>query len=239
MKKLLAILLALVFVFSFAACSEKEDAKDGTTVAGESADASTDKKEESDTPLGAVLDLYVDAMADSSVMEKDEYAYLAAVTGFASGVDYAYADINGDGTDELLVGMNGGSYENGVDGRVLFNVWKEVDGVVEPLFEDMAFGYGSYLIPCEDGKAMINLSPSGMDEVYNLYDATDLSAEPELVSAVCAVYNYTEGEYHYYSFDYFIDDFDEDGDYTEITKDEYEAICSDYTALSGLEWTSL
>ena len=45
MKKLLAILLALVFVFSFAACSEKEDAKDGTTVAGESADASTDGNE--------------------------------------------------------------------------------------------------------------------------------------------------------------------------------------------------
>ncbi|MBE6782573.1 MAG: hypothetical protein E7536_01015 [Ruminococcaceae bacterium] len=250
MKKLLAILLALVFVFSFAACSDKEETTNSetTTAAGENADASTDENEKAPSnsetaTLDGVLALYASAKADYDAgkldLDNEDYAYLTAGSGFGADIEYAYADINGDGTEELLVGMDMANTEVGIDGRILFNVWKDNNGKIEPLFAETAFGYRTMVIPCEGNTVKMSMAASAYDEIYNFYDVSDLSGEPELIDAVCAIYNHTTSTYSYYSFDSAIEDYTDDIAHIEITEDEFEAICSGYTNLSGLVWTTL
>ncbi len=144
MKKVITLLLSLGLMLAFAACSPQED-----PAPADHPEEQAQEQEEEQTPqstipapeeaYGVLLGEYYTAAAEewdfAKLMEKD-YNYLLTYCydddGALQNIGYAFTDLDGDGTQELLIGALGG--EEFV-AKMIFELYTmDRDGVAQEVF---------------------------------------------------------------------------------------------------------
>lgn len=252
MKKLLALLMALVFVFSFAACGseDKKDDKKESTTAAETASKVPEQGDATVTPqkvdvsvYNGVLAKYKEAKkdyADNSVIDGTvDYTLAASDALFGNDLQYVFEEITGDETEELIVATKGATAEE----INILNIWTVRNGKVEPLFKDTAFGYNAKIIPCASMTVLVSSYSGAFSVVYNAYDVEYDRAEPTFREAIGVYTNPSTGVVTYKMFDTPVaaDELEYSTKGTTITEAEYNAFFESYAKMLPelFTWTTL
>ncbi len=254
MKKLLALLMALIFVFSFAACSsedKKDDKKETTTVNSTTAQKAPENTDEpSDVPAKVDVAVYNEVLEKYRATKKDyddngvidgavDYNLAASDTLFGNDLQYLFEEITGDETQELIVATKGADAES----VNILNIWTVRNGKAEPLFKDTAFGYNAMVIPCASMTALVSSHSGAFSLVYNAYDIDYSLSEPTFRGAIGTYTNPTTNEVTYKMFDTPVDAgaVEDDTIGEVVTQAEYDAFFSEYCVMAPelFTWTSL
>ena len=151
-------------------------------------------------------------------------------------LSYAFYDLNADGAEELLVGVEEGTptAEEGLSVSYrLYDLFTAVGGKPTRVLGDDAMaslGYRAFCVPCEDGVVATGGSGGAAYHIREYWQMEDKANELTLVSRVT-----TSGDSYEFA--------DGSGGSQTLTgaeaKDKYAGITAQYTPIASFDWQAL